>query len=1165
MEVSKEERKHIFRTELAALKKHGYITAEDYTIVSNAHVSYIHFLETVKNQKDESYKALASKNPDAERAVAQLHNLRQVEANTDQLAEVAVKNRQAERGKSTIQTAKKKLSPEEFRERNISWSLNLGVIFLLIGGLFVATSNWATMTDLMKSCSIALVSVLFYGIAYIAWRILRIEKTAFAFIVLGSLFLPIFILSLGWFELLGSFLSFSGDGRYVLGMLGSLPLVPVYSLIANRLKSRLFVWFSLVSLTVGAGFLLRQIAGEADAFFMGIMVYNSLLVVSFYFIRKKGAFQLFTKELAPFAQVNLVLSTLLMVLFYENHVFYGFNLLLTAAVYMSMIYVSGKKEYHFVFTAMLVYGAYQIFDSWNFREASQVGYSLLGFVFLAVSAMLGKQLQLNKVFHWTSGIVSGLSFLFITMEGIMLRSAEPSVFLILAYFVIAANFIYLANTDMNWLFIYLSSFFLASALFEIVRHLDMWIGFQSFALPAFLTGFILNIVFGWLIKVQYMKAVRLSSRDIGLAIMVLAALAAAGLFQWAELGCMFTALAGIFFLIFKREERRGFKEAARWLIPISAGMSVLAFGEEIRQWSNFYAANLGLPGHFIMAGFVLLLTSFLWKRSGHSRLTSSSSYTAVLFYSVGLLLTAACPMDVLWAKPAAWLTGVGLYVGFYRFTHFKWLSFVTGAVALLSYFSILDGLSFVLFFTRLMETFMPVGGGLVLLVTALALNKKDRILSAGFAWVAHAYLVFAILITLIVFGQDSVWAFIFALAAYAMNIRFVSLEWKSKALLYGAFTTLFLALQTGIELYTEGANSQFAFLSSSIIMALFWLFSNNEFKNRTIFYLIPFSLLGIGSFLTTYPFSLTLYVIVLVYTAGLLALLHKVKWDLMAVIPLLLLFAGTTELVSLVSIGWAQEILLFAAIGAVLLAAGRFFYTAIWTSGGQLGVKTFDAYSAVAFVFFVSIYFLDMETLWAKMIPGILISGALWLQRDRVQARYSSAVIFLAGAYLFQPYYSVVGELDIPPLWYREALVLPVVMLSIFLRHVLKTRMTGQIQWGVLIMVAILLVQDGLASSTVYDALILGSLSLISMLAGMWLRVKSYFFVGAGVLLLNVILQTRPFWGNMPWWAYLLVAGSILIIVASFNEWNKQKTAKGDVTFLVRIRDKITGGLRHWK
>ncbi|MDR7239409.1 hypothetical protein [Neobacillus drentensis] len=87
---------------------------------------------------------------------------------------------------------------------------------------------------------------------------------------------------------------------------------------------------------------------------------------------------------------------------------------------------------------------------------------------------------------------------------------------------------------------------------------------------------------------------------------------------------------------------------------------------------------------------------------------------------------------------------------------------------------------------------------------------------------------------------------------------------------------------------------------------------------------------------------------------------------------------------------------------------------------------------------------------------------------------------------------------------------------------------------------------------------------MLSLLSGMFLQIKSYFFVGAGVLLLNVFLQTRPYWGNMPWWFYLLIAGLILITVASFNEWNKQKMNKGESTFITRLKEMVIDKIKKW-
>src|SRR5690625_4450842 len=122
----------------------------------------------------------------------------------------------------------------------------------------------------------------------------------------------------------------------------------------------------------------------------------------------------------------------------------------------------------------------------------------------------------------------------------------------------------------------------------------------------------------------------------------------------------------------------------------------------------------------------------------------------------------------------------------------------------------------------------------------------------------------------------------------------------------------------------------------------------------------------------------------------------------------------------------------------------------------------------------------------------------------------------------------------------------------------------NNVQWNVLVSETELLVEDELHSSTIYDALLLGILSLVSMRAGFILQMKLFFFVGFGVLLLNVFLQTRMYWGNLPWWAYLLNAGTILITVASYNEWQKQKTTDGKETLLSIFKKKVIDKLKKW-
>ena len=120
------------------------------------------------------------------------------------------------------------------------------------------------------------------------------------------------------------------------------------------------------------------------------------------------------------------------------------------------------------------------------------------------------------------------------------------------------------------------------------------------------------------------------------------------------------------------------------------------------------------------------------------------------------------------------------------------------------------------------------------------------------------------------------------------------------------------------------------------------------------------------------------------------------------------------------------------------------------------------------------------------------------------------------------------------------------------------------VQLVVLLIVTIVLVTDALYSNTIYDAIIIGVLSLASIVSGMQFRIKAYFFVGISVLLLNVLLQTRPYWGNFPWWGYLIIAGLTLIGFASSYELQKQKKDSDTKSFFQRKKEQIIQKFKNW-
>ncbi|MCR4651203.1 MAG: hypothetical protein K5662_05570 [Lachnospiraceae bacterium] len=84
-----------------------------------------------------------------------------------------------------------------------------------------------------------------------------------------------------------------------------------------------------------------------------------------------------------------------------------------------------------------------------------------------------------------------------------------------------------------------------------------------------------------------------------------------------------------------------------------------------------------------------------------------------------------------------------------------------------------------------------------------------------------------------------------------------------------------------------------------------------------------------------------------------------------------------------------------------------------------------------------------------------------------------------------------------------------------------------------------------LALDRVADALILGIVMMLTLIAAFIFKRKQWFILSAVTILLLALYATWDVWTSLAWWVYLLVAGAILIIVASVNEYNKRNNIEG--------------------
>lgn len=1133
-----QERRRIFREELEQLEVEQFITKEIFDDIMKAHYDCFVYLRRSKVKQ----------------------------------APIAVK--QAERIKSTERKQNPpvvRLSPQEVRDRNIIWSLNLGVILLLIGGLVLGTSTWSLLGNWMKTGLIGLVSLMFFGLALFTTRILKIEKTAFAFNVLGSLFLPIVIFSAGYFELFGSYLSVTGEGRYLFGVLGSLLMLPIFILLSIQLSSRLFIWFSCVMISVLGGFLLASLYLPIDGFYLGIMLFNSALIVGYQYFKADQRLKHFTNEFIIYIQGNLVVSTLFMLVFYNYELIHGFNLLITAIIYFSMIYVTNRKEYHFVFSVMLIYGAYQIIEFSALYEISSIAYALLGFVFLAIPRFIKDQYSLQRTFQYTSAVVSICAFIYISLEGLFIHMNTPSIVLFLAYLIVSLNFVFLSNLTKRILFYYLSPVFFVAALYEFLLLSQGWFDIESLTFSLFISVFAFYILVGCYVSTQFLDKIKDSSRDVSLFVMILCAILSLVSMNWSQAGTMFLLLSVIALFMDRFETRRVFTGAheASWIHPISIGAAVIFYYGSI-------ADNLFMDGqinpipaeNIVISGIVVLFISMIWKLLKRKTFYDRSFIVANGLYAIGLLNTLPLAFDDQ-LRVLILLGGVGMAYLLYRKTNVHELSFAVSGLVLLLYVAILHlidtqmQIQFVLY-----DSLQWVVGALLLLIIGLILERNDLILKNSLWWIGHIYLPVSLLISIVSSGE-AVWAFGVGTVIYACSLFKAKTEWMIKGFLYASFTTFWMSTALFLILLDLERYIHYSFLIASVVLSILWYVSKGSWTRRIAYYLAPLSVVGVVAFTLAQPFNLTMLIVTFLYAAGLLFIFHKETWNIFNVIPILLVYYA------IISYGHMylhrEYAMIYLLLGFVLLltVTGLLLYTKVYEESDEEhdSFMTIDMYTIVGFIGLWNLYSYRGEALWTMLLPGILITAFIILQRNRIPFVESKWLIAGGITYLLQPYYALLGDLEIPSLIERELYVLPFVGIVLLIKKVAadehRTTM-NYVQWGVLVVVSLFLVEDALASSTIYDAILLGSLALVSMIIGFIWQMKSFFFVGFGVLLLNVFLQTRMYWGNLPWWAYLLIAGTILIIVASYNEWQRQKTIDGKKTFISTLNKKIIDKMKKW-
>lgn len=187
-------------------------------------------------------------------------------------------------------------------------ALVLGVVFVILAGVIFATTAWRVLPDMGKAVVVTAFSGIFFGASAVAERRLQIRRTAKAFYILGSLFLSVAVLAVGFFELLGPGLSLFGKNWCLVLLLGS--VMTQVALVAGLKKyaDPVYVGCSLAGFTVTAALAVGSLHPGADGFALGMAVYGLLVLALAEAVQRKAESRIpqSVARLFPrFASVNL--------------------------------------------------------------------------------------------------------------------------------------------------------------------------------------------------------------------------------------------------------------------------------------------------------------------------------------------------------------------------------------------------------------------------------------------------------------------------------------------------------------------------------------------------------------------------------------------------------------------------------------------------------------------------------------------------------------------------------------------------------------------------------------------------------------------------------------------------------------------------------------------
>lgn len=172
----------------------------------------------------------------------------------------------------------KKTVKTELEQKNTS-ILIVGSILIVLAAIVFLTTAWNSISDITKTIVLFLFVGIFLGASKIANEKFKLEKASKTFFYIAMAYIPICILSVSIFGLMGNYLSINGDGKYLYLCISTIILAILYYFVSKKTDNIYLIYGSTLSQLLSV--ILFTLLFEERLFlvFINLLLYNILLML----------------------------------------------------------------------------------------------------------------------------------------------------------------------------------------------------------------------------------------------------------------------------------------------------------------------------------------------------------------------------------------------------------------------------------------------------------------------------------------------------------------------------------------------------------------------------------------------------------------------------------------------------------------------------------------------------------------------------------------------------------------------------------------------------------------------------------------------------------------------------------------------------------------------